>query len=142
MSNIVKGARIQFENGRDVLRGTVVAKYVDPKRPTMEETWTCYADQVLVRVPKLDEHGDQVTQPGELLTHGSLPITNVSGKQKRQALPAFTESWATVVDADGVQACDSEGQALHQSASGGPLQLVKSGLPIPFRVRARRMTVL
>jgi hypothetical protein len=97
-----KNDRVEFENGRDVLRGTIVGKHIDPNRPDMEETWTVFADTVMVN--------------GE-------PIV--------------------LVDADGVQACDLSGAALHKNWGGvEPLQLVKHGVPVPFRVRARRMTVL
>ncbi len=43
-SKVAIGDLVEFENGRDVLRGKVVALYVDPLRPEMEETW-----HVLVR---------------------------------------------------------------------------------------------
>lgn len=138
---ITKGTRVQFECGLDMLRGNVIARYADPKRPDMEETWTCYADQVLVRKPMLDEQGKQKTQPGKPLTNANgEQLLDAKGEPKCRPEPMFTESWVTLVDDDGVQKCDDEGNARHQSAAGGPLQLVKGGIPVPFRVRARRMT--
>lgn len=131
---ITKGVRVEFENGRDMLRGTVASLHSDPKRPEMEETWTVFADSVLVKEP--DGH-----KPGDvLLDREGNPRLDSKGNAKQSApTPVFKETWLQLVDENGLQACDENGIALHKNFAGDPLQLVKHGVPVPFRVRARRL---
>lgn len=129
---ITKGMRIRFENGSDILEGTVIGKFVDSTRPDMEETWTVFADSVLVKEPtgelapgqpRKDRNGD--------------PVLDAKGQPKLTApTPVVAEKWLRLVDDDGVQTIE------HPNFAGDPLQLVKHGVPVPFRVRARRMTVV
>lgn len=139
-----KGDRVQFENGLDVLRGVIVGKHVDPNRPDMEETWTVFADTVLVKTPILGPDGEHARGTGEPRSdrHGN-PVVDAKGNAKLTAgEPLYSTEWLVLVDDDGVQACDKDGRALHKNFAGDPLQLAKHGVPVPFRVRARRMTVL
>jgi hypothetical protein len=139
---ITRGSRVEFHNGHDVLRGTVVGRYVDDKRPDMEETWTVFADTVLARRPMLDEHGKPRRAPGKPLVRTTeegdeVPVLDVDGKQKiGDGGPVTIDTWVKLVNEDGVQS------SAYESANGGKLQLVKDGVPIPFRVRARRMTAV
>ncbi len=133
-----KGDRIEFENGRDMLRGVVVGKHVDAGRPDMEETWTVFADSVLKRT---DTGKRTAGEP--LARHDGAPVLDSKGKQKLGAgEPIYTDEWIRVVDEDGVQACDKDGLALYKNFGGDPLQLVKHGVPVPFRVRARRAKIV
>jgi hypothetical protein len=130
---ITKGMRVEFENGRDILRGTVASLHADPKRPEMEETWTVFADTVLKRTdtgqPRFDRDGK--------------PVLDKNGKQKlTDGEPIYQDEWIVLVDENGLQACDDNGVALYQNFAGDPLQLVKHGVPVPFRVRARRLKPL
>jgi hypothetical protein len=135
---ITKGMRVEFENGRDILRGAVASLHSDPKRPEMEETWTVFADSVLKRTdtgkrtegqPRLDRDGN--------------PVLDSKGKQKlTDGEPVYADEWIVLVDENGLQACDDNGAAVYKNFAGDPLQLVKYGVPVPFRVRARRLKPL
>ncbi len=142
MTSIKKGARVEFENGLDTLRGVVVGKHIDPKRPDMEETWTVFADSVLDETPALDD-GKPMMEPGEpRIGRDGAPVIDSKGNPKLTSVPVIYKEWVALVNEDGVQAVDHDGVALHWGKGGAPLQLVKNGVPVPFRVRARRMTVL
>jgi hypothetical protein len=135
---ITKGMRVEFENGRDTLRGTVASLHSDPKRPDMEETWTVFADSVLKRT----DTGKR-TEGGPLLDRDGKPRVDLRGKPKFDSgEPIYHDEWIKLVDDSGLQACDENGIALHKNFAGDPLQLVKHGVPVPFRVRARRMKLL
>lgn len=135
----MKGRRIEFENGRDVLRGTVISKFVDSKRPDMEETWTVFCDSVLFKEPVVTADGHPATESVEIRRRDGTPVLDKNGEPKRMAVPVFKETWIVLVDADGNQPCDADGRALYKNFGGEPLQLVKNGVPVPFRVRRRRM---
>jgi len=133
-----KGDRVQFDNGHDTLRGVLVGRHVDPKRPEMEETWTVFADSVLKRTPT----GQRAPGHPRIDRDGG-PVLNAVGERKYTAgEPIYTEEWIELVNADGVQACDHDGVAIYKNFAGDPLQLVKYGVPVPFRVRVRRMKKL
>ena len=135
---ITKGMRVEFENGRDMLRGVVASLHSDPKRPDMEETWTVFADSVLKRTDtgKRTDGKPRVDRDG-------APVLDVNGNRKLDAgEPIYADEWVVLVDENGLQACDDNGIALYKNFAGDPLQLVKYGVPVPFRVRARRMKKL
>jgi len=152
MTTITRGLRVQFENGLDVLRGYIVGRYIDGSLPSMEETWTCYADQVRVRLPLF--HGKDGKGPPVMIAgpqrrnRNGDAIVNMRGYPKVDMIQQTAERWLTLVDPDGVQACDASGAAIHLATSGiigvpgDPLQLVRNGVPVPFRVRLRRMVIL
>ena len=125
-----KGDRIEFENGRDMLRGTIVAPYVDPMRPDMEETWTVFADSVLKRTPT-----GELTPGIPRIGRDGQPVIGSNGKPKlTDPQPVYADEWIKIVDGNG--------QAAHAGAAGDSLVLVKNGVPVPFRVRARRMKLI
>ncbi len=141
---ITKGMRVQFENGRDTLRGTVASLHSDPKRPDMEETWTVFADSVLKRTRMLTDDGYPASGPGKpSLDRDGKPRLDLRGQPKlTDGEPIYQDEWITLVDENGLQECDEDGVALYKNFAGDPLQLVKHGVPVPFRVRARRMTAV
>src|SRR5690349_3123977 len=96
---ITRGMRVQFENGRDTLRGTVAALYTDANRPDMEETWTVFADSVLERT----DTGER-TEGKPLLDRDGKPRLDLRGNPKLSAgEPIHDERWITLVDENGQQ---------------------------------------
>lgn len=149
MSKITKGTRVEFHNGHDVLRGTVVARYVDdPKpgqdpRPDLEETWTVFADSVLVRAPVVGPDGKPQRAAGAPLVKataaGAIPLLSHTGAQKLgDGGPITADRWVKVINDDGVQTV----RPPSSNGNGEPIELVKNGVPVPFRVRARRLQIV
>ncbi len=96
----------------------------------------------LDETPALDD-GKPMMEPGEpRIGRDGAPVIDSKGNPKLTSVPVIYKEWVALVNEDGVQAVDHDGVALHWGKGGAPLQLVKNGVPVPFRVRARRMTVL